>query len=438
MLSRTLLQRRLQTRCLHVDSRDRLSCFWTPTESLNKDDIKIENRHNYLVKGGFIRQTHAGIFHLLPLGLRVQQKIEALLDKHMRSIGAAKLSMSSITSQELWKRSQRLPEDFDKNPNEFFTVDGRRMSDFLLAPTHEEEITTLVTGLAKSYRDLPLRLYQVSRKYRNELRPRKGLLRAKEFVMKDLYTFDATAEAAMETYSEVRAAYDAFFTELGLPFASAQASSGDMGGKLSHEYHFTSPLGEDVVLSCGCGYSANQEIGPTDACPDCGSPLRSTHAIEVGHTFYLGTRYSEPLEAQVSAPNGLPVLMHMGCYGIGVSRLIAAIAVMTADNKGLRWPRSIAPFSAVIIPFDGVTPEGVHKAYDDVQTVCDAVIDDRDKPFAWKLKDADLIGYPFIIVLGRRWMAAGEYEVQCRWDISLSRYRTSLAEAVSTMIRQLH
>ncbi|KAF2491903.1 class II aaRS and biotin synthetase [Lophium mytilinum] len=200
--------------------------------------------------------AHSGVFYLLPLGLRVQEKLERMIDKHMRSIGASKLSLSSITSEDLQRRSGRYSENA-----ELLRLKDRKESGFLLSPTHEEKITTSAAGIVKSYKDLPLRVYQISRKYRDERRPRQGLLRAKEFLMKDLYTFDSTPKMALETYSSVRKAYAAFFDELKIPYVVADADSGAMGGNLSHEYHFVSPIGEDHVCSCNkCHYVANEEL----------------------------------------------------------------------------------------------------------------------------------------------------------------------------------
>ncbi|KAK3077064.1 hypothetical protein LTS18_011309, partial [Coniosporium uncinatum] len=387
----------------------RLSTFWAPTGGITASQQADEDRGtSLLLQAGFIRQAHSGIWHLLPLGLRVQEKIERLVDKHMQSIGASKLSLSSITSEELWRKTGR----YGGQNSEFLGVKDRRESGFLLAPTHEEEITALTKGILKSYKDLPLRLYQISRKYRDELRPRAGLLRAKEFLMKDLYTFDASQDAALQTYSVVRGAYKAFFDELGLPYLVAEADSGAMGGNLSHEYQFEAANGEDIVHVCSsssCGYTANEEASLVDfpyvgdgpgTCPKCFlQSIEKKRAIEVGHTFHLGTRYSEPLDALVPGPGSAaePVKLQMGCHGIGISRLIGAVASLTADARGLNWPRSIAPFQAVVIPKKGLEREALDLAKKFPGT--DIVVDDREKPLPWKFKDAELIGYPTQIVV---------------------------------------
>ncbi|EON61449.1 prolyl-tRNA synthetase [Coniosporium apollinis CBS 100218] len=510
----------------------------------------------------------------------------------MGSIGASKVSLSSISSEELWQRSGRA------NNAELLRLNDRRESGFLLSPTHEEEITAVAAGAIKSYKELPLRLYQISRKYRDERRPRQGLLRAKEFLMKDLYTFDYTPEMALETYSDVRGAYAAFFNELRVPYMVAEADSGAMGGNLSHEYHFLSLKGEDNVCACNyCSYVANEELaekrhkpaqaqqtniphttwigiskdnttlirvyypqpqrssadledpsapGPSlndlnihvlkriypdlntaiddpatalriwdsnvhaktdprqsvdifdyriaqnslsvkegpdipdtdpsglstssphldpaqhgvsaghaaptrqafdltkistgDGCPRCSTGTLTVHkAIEVGHTFHLGTRYSQPLNAVVAVPPEVDaagqVAMQMGCHGIGLSRMIGAVAAALADSKGLNWPKVIAPFEVAVLPgkgnegdavgvYEELRGRGLEASVEVGQEARlrhaaavgkeEVVLDDRDRPLGWKMKDADLVGYPVIVVLGRRWKGESVVEVQCR------------------------
>ncbi|WPG99132.1 proline--trna ligase [Acrodontium crateriforme] len=564
-------------RSLHYDGRNRLSNFWTPTQAPNKGSTSsksnssaLEDGHDLLLRAGYLRQAHSGIFHLLPLGLRIQNKLEALIDKHMQSLGASKVALSSLSSQDLWERSGRL----EGRGSEFFRLEDRKEAKYILAPTHEEEITSIVANTVQSYKDLPLRLYQITRKYRDEARPRQGLLRGREFVMKDLYTFDATEAEAKETYEEVRKAYSALLEELKLPFLVANADSGNMGGKLSHEYHFVSPNGEDTIIGCdSCDFSMNEELyvgrynaeeatpsktsplqprfwtgiskdrrtlihvcypaskssdkndhselniyavkaifpeldssvenaasawkhaqkpmsspssdatksedftqlfyadprlsttqiptivvshpsqlqtpmpikprtptlptgepilltraNPSTSCPSCASPTLQLHrAIEIGHTFHLNTRYSIPLHATALSATNTPAPISMGCHGIGVSRLIGSIASLLADTHGLNWPISIAPFSTVIVPTANATETEIESVYDQLIVapttapshvaavqVLDAIIDDRARATGWKLKDADLIGYPIIVVLGKEWATAKKAEVQCR------------------------
>ncbi|KAF2094764.1 class II aaRS and biotin synthetase, partial [Rhizodiscina lignyota] len=411
------------------DGRTRCSNFWAPTGGIAVAEEGEDNSTAMLKRAGFVRQSHSGVFHLMPLGLKVQEKLERLIDNAMQSIGASKLSLSSISSEGLWEKSGRLA----KYP-ELLRIKDRKDSRFILSPTHEEEITELVSPLVKSYKDLPLRLYQISRKYRDELRPRQGLLRAKEFLMKDLYTFDTTPENALQTYLETKAAYERFFDSLGLGYVVAEADSGAMGGTLSHEYQFISPIGEDTVVRCTkCDFIANEEVLPSDLsdgirsatateeprCPKCSKgSLRSERAIEVGHTFHLGTRYSEPLNVTVADLYDQQVPLQMGCHGIGISRIIAAATSLLSTDKGLRWPFSLAPFKVVVMDTHGTEDDAMavydalskpHPDLDDPGVLKDGeiILDDRDKSLGWKLKDADLIGYPIAIILGKKWKETG-------------------------------
>ncbi|KAA6411002.1 MAG: hypothetical protein FRX48_05313 [Lasallia pustulata] len=246
-----------QSRSLHSDRRTRLSAFWAPTGGIARSTTETEDSNALLIRGGFIRQAHSGLFHFLPLGLRVLEKLERLLDKHMTRLGASKVSLSTLSSEELWEKSGRL----SSSSSELFRLHDRKEAGYLLSPTHEEEITSLVGSIVKSYKELPLRLYQITRKYRDEPRPRQGLFRTREFLMKDLYTFDTTKEEALKTYATVQHAYAAFFSEFGVPNYMTIASSGEMGGDLSHEVHMPSEKGEDRIVLCdSCKYAANEEV----------------------------------------------------------------------------------------------------------------------------------------------------------------------------------
>ncbi|KAL9056881.1 MAG: hypothetical protein Q9162_002652 [Coniocarpon cinnabarinum] len=500
----------------------------------------------------------------------------------MSGLGASKLCLSSLSSEGLWRRSGRLADE-----SELLKVRTRAKDAFLLSPTHEEEITKLVASAISSPKDLPLRLYQVTRKYRDERRPRQGLLRTREFVMKDLYTFDMTEQTAFETYNTVKQAYTALFESFHVPYLIAEADTGNMGGSRSHEFHFPSPLGEDTLFHCNaCSYIANEELATAfrpanlgrvdgtlrrwmgiqkdgrtlvvvyfrsstsdrseddeinlhnlkrvvpaldtsveqplqrwltnmrarltappemqaseedlppftvfplydahsiveapavtpvlpfqealnrieeqaqalghdgfeiakvdpplncgtdlirvrkgDTCPACQvGKLKTTQAIELGHTFQLGTRYSEPLQAVVNPPGGLneagaavAMPVFMGCHGIGISRIMGALAAILRDDAGLNWPQLCAPFEVVIVPGSKTTTDDVSRVYDKLSgaqpqqafsraTSIDAVIDDREGSLVQKLKDADLIGFPVIVALGRAW-EEGQVELQCR------------------------
>ncbi len=238
-----------------TSTRQRRDDFWSPTVKLKNQRGEAATITTLLTAGGFIRQNYAGIYQFLPLGLRVLEKLERLIDKHMRSLRASKVSLSSISSQALWNSSGRLDH------GEMFKFEDRGKAKWLLAPTHEEEFTTMIKDYVDLPRDLPIRLYQVGRKYRDEQRPRGGLLRGREFIMKDLYTFDKTQETAVSTYHQVRTAYRNLLEELNVPFVEVRADSGNMGGNLSHEFHFPNAQGEDTVITCNnCDYAKNEEF----------------------------------------------------------------------------------------------------------------------------------------------------------------------------------
>lgn len=258
--------------------------------------------------------------------------------------------------------------------------------------------------------------------------------------MKDMYTFDATVESALATYAEVGNAYTGFFNSLNLPFVKVVASSGDMGGDLSHEYHLLTSVGEDTIATCSlCDYAVNTEVtnaAPTlrqndtggsdvaspsigNSCPKCSAGILDTRkALEVGHTFHLGTRYSSPLGASVATRSGANVPMQMGCHGIGVSRLIGAIAEHSADSKGLMWPRIVAPYEVAVLHAAGLGPEAAELCGSIITAgrdeAVDVVLDDRQLSVPWKLRDADLVGYPVVVVVGKAMREDGTCEVQCR------------------------
>ena len=244
-----------QFKSAHTSTRQRRDDFWSPTVKLKSQRGEASSITTLLTAGGFIRQNYAGIYQFLPLGLRVLEKLERLIDKHMRSLGASKVSLSSISSQALWNSSGRLDH------GEMFKFEDRGKAKWLLAPTHEEEFTTMIKDFVNLPRDLPIRLYQIGRKYRDEQRPRGGLLRGREFIMKDLYTFDKAQDVAESTYHQVRAAYRNLLAELKVPFVEVRADSGNMGGNLSHEFLFPNSQGEDTVITCNnCDYAKNEEF----------------------------------------------------------------------------------------------------------------------------------------------------------------------------------
>ncbi len=521
--------------------------------------------HIYLVRGGFIRQLAAGLYEYLPLGLRVLKKIENIIRKHMDNAGALELLLPILTPAELWQETGR----WNVYGKELFRVEDRKGRLFALGPTHEETITDLVRKNIRSYKDLPKNFYQIQTKFRDEARPRYGLIRGREFLMKDAYSFDISEQMAEKSYEIMRETYKKIFDELGLKYLMVEADTGAIGGKFSHEFVVTAASGEAHVVFCEkCGYAANVEaakyefeldklppeeekplekvytpgvssvedvakflgvdikkivktlvyilsdgtavaviirgdrqlnetklinyfnvldarlatseelakmglvegfVGPIgidipvyadvsvkdlhnfvvganekdyhyinvniprdftpiefvdfstakegDPCPVCKAPLKETTGLEVGHIFLLGTKYSEAMKAYFVDKDGKEKPIVMGCYGIGVSRLMAAAVEQNHDENGIIWPESIAPFKLHIIALNTKDSEIMNKAEEIYQKAkelgIEVLLDDRDMSPGAKFKDADLIGIPHRIVLGKK-LKEGKVEYQNR------------------------
>lgn len=301
----------------------------------------------------------------------------------------------------------------------------------LLAPTHEEEVTRIVAQHVTSASKLPVRLYQIGPKFRREQRPKGGLLRLREFIMKDMYSFDADIEQARDSYNQTRDAYSTIFKRLGIPVKAAVASCGDMGGSMSHEYHLLAEAGEDTIYSCdSCDLSFNHEVMQSGqcSCPQCSKALTKSNGIELGHTFLLGTRYTKALGAIFKSSSGAAVPMEMGCYGIGVSRLVAAIAEVRNDEKGLAWPVSVAPYKIIMTGGQNMDNESI-ATIESLRTQLiiafpglhrQVAIDDRSYlSLSWRLRDSQVIGVPFTLVLGRDYASKRLVEVHQRSSSSL-------------------
>ncbi len=526
--------------------------------------------HQLLVRAGYMRQLAAGIYNLLPLGLRTVQRISSIIREEMDAAGAQEVLMPAVQPAELWQESGR----WQKYGPELLRLKDRKGNDFCLGPTHEEVIVDIVRTDVRSYRQLPVNLYQIQSKFRDELRPRAGLMRGREFMMKDAYSFDADAEGATKSYEAMYAAYERIFTRCGLEFRAVEADTGNIGGSLSHEFQVLAETGEDAIVSCDtCQYTANVELaaigglpharvppaapsapaavatpgqrtidevaaflkvapaaliktlvldvdgatwlalvrgdrelnlikvrkalgatevtlatdevvrsatgapagfaGPTgpqvaalptladpevmamaeavtggnaldvhltgvvpgahfqatqtadirmavdgDHCSRCEGRLRAFRGIEVGHVFYLGTRYSEPMGCTFLDQEGASHPMVMGCYGIGVTRIMAAAIEQNHDDRGIVWPMPIAPYKVIVIPLakpEEPVWEAAEVIYSGLRAAgIDALFDDRrDRPGA-KFADADLIGAPLQIIVGKRTFDAGQAELKSR------------------------
>lgn len=374
--------------------------------------------HKLLLKGGFIRKLAAGIYTYLPLGLKVITKIQNMIREEMNVIGAQEVLLPMVIPSELWKETGR----WDVYGKELLRFDDRHEHEYCLGPTHEEVITDLARREIRSYRQLPVSLYQIQTKFRDEIRPRFGLMRGREFLMKDCYSFDRNEVAAKENYQRYYDAYGKIFTRCGLTFRAVEAGTGAIGGTLSHEFQVLAASGEDEIVSCdSCDYAANIEKAESkvaEKCARCQKGLMQSHrGIEVGQVFYLGTKYSAAMKAVYLDEKGDEQLMVMGCYGIGIGRTAAAAIEQNNDDKGMIWPLSLAPYAVEIISLgvDAKVVSAARKIYQELQAQKIEVLwDDRDERAGVKLNDADLIGIPYQIVVGSRGLEKSEVEVKTR------------------------
>lgn len=394
------------------------SNLFMPTLREPPADAEVAS-HKLLLRGGFIRKLASGIYHYLPLGLRVIKKIETIVREEMNSVGAQELLMPIVLPQELWKETGR----WDVYGKELLRFKDRHDHDYCLGPTHEEIITDIVRKEVRSYRQLPLALYQIQTKFRDEVRPRFGLMRGREFIMKDCYSFDRTEEEAKKSYNLYYDAYKKIFSRCGFKFRAVEAGTGAIGGSLSHEFQVLADSGEDEIVSCNqCDYAANIEKAESKSGEPCARCKKGTmelfRGIEVGQVFYLGTKYSKALKAIYLDDKGQEQLMVMGCYGIGIGRTMAATVEQGFDNQGIIWPASLAPFRFGIVSLstDSKITEACRKFYDELSLKYpnDVLWDDRDERAGVKLNDADLIGIPVQIIVGPRGLEKGEVEIKSR------------------------
>lgn len=336
--------------------------------------------HQLLVRAGMISQGAAGVYSYLPLGWRVLRRLEQVIREEMDRVGGQELLMPALQPFELWQASGR----YVSFGQSLFTLTDRKDHRLALGPTHEEVVTDLARRFLQSYREMPLMLYQIQTKFRDEMRPRFGIIRAREFLMKDAYSFDVDEKGLDETYARMKQAYNSIFTRSGLTFSIQQADSGVIGGKFSEEF------------------VAKGE------CPE----------LEVGHLFKLGKQYSEAMKAVFVDRDGKEKPAVMGCYGIGVSRIVAAAVEGNYDDKGIKWPLSIAPFSVLVIPVNvegGDLMNAAEKIYDGLLAdSVEVLMDDRDVSVGVKFSEADLTGIPLWVVVGKKFTAGGKVEIKIR------------------------
>lgn len=372
--------------------------------------------HKYLIKGDFIEQSISGVYRFLPLGFLILKKIENIIREEMNDLGAQEILLPALQDKRLWEETDR----WDNIDPPLFKLKDRHNKQIALGPTHEEEMVDIARKRVKSYHDLPFALFQIQNKFRNEMRATGGLLRTREFLMKDLYDFQLNKHDSGVFYEKVKKAYFKIFKRCGLKVVCVEASTGTIGGKLSHEFMVLSKVGEDKILVCKkCSYAVNTElVKSAKKCPHCGGLLEIKESIELGHVFYLGTKYSKAMNLYYQDKDGKSKLVSMGCYGIGLGRLIAGIAEVHNDENGIIWPKEVAPFDVHLISVENTANvvKVSKKLYKDLQEAgIEVLYDDRkNKSAGEKFVDCDLIGTPLRIVVSKKTLKNNSVEIKKR------------------------
>ncbi len=387
------------------------SKFFIPT--LKETPIGTEAiSHQLSLRASLVHMLTSGVYSYLPVGYKVLRKVENIIREEMDAIGCCELLLPSLHPLEVWKKTGR-----DQTLKEvMITFENKKGQKMCLGPTHEEIITTLAKDFIQSYRQLPVTLYQIQTKFRDEIRTRFGIVRACEFIMKDAYSFDRDVEGLKKNYELQLNAYVRIFKRCGLEPIVVAADSGAMGGSVSHEFLVTAAIGEDAIwVNSQNGQVLKDE---NDTAPNQPGSWEKKVAIELGHIFQLGTKYSEALGALFLDEDGKQKPMIMGCYGIGVSRLLAAIVELNSDPAGIIWPKEVSPFDVQILPVqasDPVAMELANQYYKELKAKgVDVLVDDRDESAGRKFNDADLIGIPYRVIIGKRMLAQNQVEIKNR------------------------
>ena len=407
----------------------RYTQYFMPTLKENPAEAQILS-HRFMLRAGMIRQSAAGIYTWLPLANRVLSKISTIIREEHDRAGCMEVIMPTIQSAELWKESGR----YEAYGKEMLRIKDRHDRELLYGPTAEEVITDIFRTYVKSYKDLPKMFYNIQWKFRDEIRPRFGVMRGREFLMKDNYSFDIDQEAAKATYFKAFEVYLKIFKRMGLVAIPVKADTGPIGGDLSHEFQILAETGESqfyydkrYVDFKGQSvnpedmkdlYAASDEMHNPETCPVPADDLRTARGIEVGHIFYFGTKYTDAMNVTVMGPQGKPIVPHMGSYGIGVSRLVGAIIEASHDEHGIIWPEPVAPFKVALINLK-VGQEDCDRIclnlYEKLQTShVEVFYDDRDTSPGVKLADMDLVGFPWQIIVGPRGAQSGTVEAKNR------------------------
>ncbi len=409
----------------------RLSRSFLPLLKETPSEAQIVS-HQLMLRAAMVRQSSAGIYSWLPLGLKVLRNVERIVREEMDAAGCQEVLMPTIQPAEIWQESGR----FNAYGPEMLRIRDRHDRQMLYGPTHEEVVTDIFRRSIKSYKDLPQNLYHIQWKFRDEVRPRFGVIRGREFLMKDAYSFDLDRESAIRSYNTMFLAYLKTFKRMGLIAIPMRAETGPIGGDLSHEFQILAETGESAayydaafedidfladdldIEQIKALYAATDEQHDPAICPVPADRLRSGRGIEVGHIFNFGKKYSEPMGAVVAGPNSEDVQVEMGSYGIGVSRLVGALIEAFHDDAGIIWPEAVAPYDVGLINLR-VGDEGCDGMIDDLEARCrraglDVLIDDRDERAGAKFAAMDLIGLPWQLVVGPRGVKEGVIELKNR------------------------
>lgn len=416
----------------------RLSQYFLPVLKENPKEAQIAS-HRLMLRAGMIQQSSAGIYSWLPLGLKVLSKIESIVREEQNKAGAVEIKMPTIQPAELWQESGR----YDDYGLEMLRLKDRHDRDMLYGPTNEEQVTDICRTHIKSYKALPLNLYHIQWKFRDEVRPRFGVMRGREFLMKDAYSFDVSKEAARSAYNKMFVAYLKTFARMGLTAIPMEADTGPIGGDMSHEFIILADTGESgvffhkdwldtnmvtdiaydedlqpVVDKFTSLYAKTDEKHDENDCPVDSADLLNRRGIEVGHIFYFGTKYSDAMGAVINTKDGSSQALHMGSYGIGVSRLVGGIIEASHDDRGIIWPESVAPFDLAIVnlkPSHEQTSAVCQTLYQQAHAASfDALYDDSTDSAGAKLASMDLIGVPWQVIAGPRNTDNGVVEVKSR------------------------
>ena len=427
----------------------KFSSFFIPTLKNIPAEAEIIS-HQLMIRAGMIKQASAGIYSWLPLGLKVLKKIEHIVRDEQNKAGAIEVLMPTIQSADLWIKSGRY-EDYGK---EMLRIQDRSGREMLYGPTNEELITDIFQSYITSYKDLPKNFYHIQWKFRDEVRPRFGVMRGREFLMKDNYSFDLTEEESKISYNKMFTAYIKTFLRMGLTPISLRAETGPIGGNLSHEFQILAKTGESTLYydkdlekidpetinpdKLQSYYAAVDGLHDEKNCPISKEQLKISKGIEVGHIFYFGTKYSEKLSAFVQNNKGKKTAVHMGSYGIGISRLVGAIIEAFHDDKGIKWPISVTPFHVSLINLmidDKACAKMANIMYEKISnSKLDVLYDDRDCSIGKKLSDNDLIGIPYQVIIGKRDLK--DNIVQLKNRLNNETKKISPEEALSFLLEQ--